>query len=172
MVPLILLNIALNHYCSPVDKVFMGTNKVIFSKVMTWRKTAVNTFNLQSINGPCFLFWPVFSLSASLCLCSFHSSLHLFLYSQLLLQLYSYIIVSLHLPTFFHSINIEHILVWITAIWPYLPPSPCFIFPSLSPTCHMFQLIMIWSNRKAIINQNSLLSLSAFLPYIGVLLRI
>lgn len=128
---------------------------------MTWRKSTVNTFNLQSINGPCFILCSVFSFSAFLSLSLFHSSLHLFLYSKLLLQLYSYLIVS---PPFNHflSINVEHkYLVWIIANFPFLP---LFILPSLSNIPHIS--VNNYMNQQHCNNELKQCFVSLTLPYL------
>lgn len=107
------------------------TNKIIFFIMMTWRKTAVNTLNLQSINGfllACFLSLHLYvSLSSTRLSICFH--------------LYSYLIVSFHLPTVFIQSISTIFLVWITATLSRLPP-PRFILHFLPPI-HEATLMLI-----------------------------
>lgn len=109
IVPLILLKCVLNHYNRPMNKAPVCTNKIVFSKVMTWRKTAINTFNLQSINGT--------RLPVLLCARSFCILMSLFppLISPSV-PLQSIVVVIVLIPNrpssssnHFHSINTEHI---------------------------------------------------------------
>lgn len=138
----------------------MCTNKVIFSKVMTQRKTVVNTFNLQSINGPCFLFRPVFSL------CIFVSVFLPLISPSVPWQsiVVAIVLVSNSLSqsfNHFHSINIQRIF-GLNYSHIALLASIRYVFsirflPSLSPTCHTCLIMIKCINRQAMINQNMLL---------------